>query len=237
MKIKFTCRECFIEGVATYDSVQVIDDELHSYTCSKGHRNVYFLKNERFELLMESAVYAIIDGYYREAVSSMTSSYERLQEFALKILFRKNGLYDKPFNKAWKEVSQQSERQLGAFLFLYTLVYKKTPDTLTNKERSFRNDVIHKGKFPSYAKTIEYCKRITDLIYGVLETMRNSDEQIINNLSEEKQQSMLEKFEELKISPFTHLERTFLNLHHHISSFEKKDLEDYIEEIRQKKYA
>ncbi|MEG9327038.1 hypothetical protein V6B16_03750 [Salinimicrobium catena] len=237
MKIKFTCRECFLEGVATYDSVQVINDDLHSYTCSKGHKNVYFLKNEKFELLMESAVYAIIDGYYREAVSSMTSSYERLQEFALKILFRKNGLYDEIFNKAWKEVSQQSERQLGAFIFLYTLEYKKTPDSLTNNERRFRNDVIHKGEFPSYANTIEYCKRITDLTYSVLETIRSSDEQIIYNLSEEKQQSMLKRFEEMKIRPFTHLERTFINLHHHISSFEKKDLEIYIEEIMKKKYA
>ena len=237
MKIKFTCRKCFLEGVETYDSVQVVDDDLHSYTCSKGHNNLYFLKNEKFELLMESAFYAIIDGYYREAVSSMTSSYERLQEFALKVLFRKNGLYDQIFNTAWKEVSQQSERQLGAFVFLFTLEYKKTPASLTHSERSFRNDVIHKGKFPSYAKTIKYCKRITDLIYGVLETLRNSDEQIINNLAEEKQQKMLTKFEEMKKRPFTHLELTLINLHHHISSFERRDVEEYIEEIRAVKYG
>jgi len=237
MKIKFTCSKCFVNGIATNDFVQIGNDDLYFYTCSKGHENVYFLKNEKFELLMESAIYAILDGYYREAVSAMTSSLERLQEFALKIFFRKNGLHDKPFEAAWKEVSRQSERQLGAFIFLYTIEYKSLPDSLTSKEREFRNDIIHKGKFPNYEETINYGQRVLDITFNILNTLRKSDEQIIRNLAEDKKEEMLRKFDDLKEPPFTHLSPTSINLHHDISSFEKTNLLEYIELLRNKDYS
>ena len=72
MKIKFQCNKCFKEGVNTYDSVQVNAEVLYNYKCSKGHENSYFLKNEKFELLIESAISAISNGYYLEAISSFS---------------------------------------------------------------------------------------------------------------------------------------------------------------------
>ncbi|MEO8515943.1 MAG: hypothetical protein ABI426_04325 [Flavobacterium sp.] len=168
MKIKFTCSKCFKEHIETIDFIQAQDENLYFYICSQGHKNVYFEKNEKFELLMESAVYAIIDGYYREAISSMSVSLERLQEFVIKIISKENEVSDKLFKTAWKEVSQQSERQLGAFIFLYTQKYKSIPDSLNSNERSFRNDIIHKGKFPTYDETIKYGQRILDITFNIL---------------------------------------------------------------------
>lgn len=90
MKLKFQCVKCFREFVTTINTVQIQEDDLYEFYCSENHRNIYFVNNEKFELLMQSAVYAILDGYYREAVSAMTASLERLQEFAINIIIKKN---------------------------------------------------------------------------------------------------------------------------------------------------
>lgn len=234
MKIKFPCSKCFVERLETIDYIQVQDESLYYYTCSKGHKNVYFEKNEKFELLMESAIYAILDGYYREAVSSMSASLERLQEFAIKVLCREDGVSDELFKTTWKEVSSQSERQLGAFIFLYTHKYKSIPDNLNNNERGFRNDIIHKGKFPTYEETMKYGQRIIDITYNILNMLRSSSEQTIRNFADEKQEEILRKFEEINESPFTVLSPNIINLHYHISSFEKTNLVEYLELIKEK---
>lgn len=232
MKIKFQCNKCFIERVSTYDFVQVRDEDLYQYRCSKGHENLYFLKNEKFELLMESAIYAIQDGYYREAISSFSSSLERLQEYIIKVIFRKYNSSDKIFDSAWKKVSKQSERQLGAFIFLYVKEFKRLPDNLTDNERSFRNSIIHKGKFPTYEETLKYGQRILDITYNNLFEVRESLENIIRNISEEKQQLMLKKFEELGVDPFTHLSKNSINIHHYVTSFKKTNLAEYLELLK-----
>lgn len=229
MKIKFPCSKCFIERIETIDFIQVQDGSLYFYTCSQGHKNVYFEKNEKFELLMESAVYAILDGYNREAVSSMSASLERLQEFAIKVLCKESEVSDELFKTTWKEVSQQSERQLGAFIFLYTQKYKSIPDTLNSNERNFRNDIIHKGKFPTYEETIRYGQRILDITFNILNKLRSTSEQIIRNFADQKQEEMFRKFEEIKEDPFTVLSPNIINLHYHISSFEKTNLVEYLE--------
>lgn len=233
MKIKFPCSKCFIQRIETIDFIQVQDESLYHYTCSKGHKNTYFEKNEKFELLMESAVYAILDGYYREAVSSMSASLERLQEFAIKVLCKENGVSDELFKTTWKEVSQQSERQIGAFIFLYTQKYKSIPDYLTNTERSFRNDIIHKGKFPTYEETLKYGQRIIDITHNILKMLRITSEQTILNFANEKQDEMFRKFEEINEDPFTVLSPNIINLHYDISSFEKTDLVEYLELIKE----
>ncbi|WP_291103947.1 MULTISPECIES: hypothetical protein [unclassified Flavobacterium] len=234
MKIKFPCSKCFIERIETIDFIQVQDESLYFYTCSQGHKNVYFEKNEKFELLMESAVYAILDGYYREAVSSMSASLERLQEFAIKVLYKESEVSDELFKTTWKEVSQQSERQLGAFIFLYTQKYKSIPDNLNSNERSFRNDIIHKGKFPTYEETTKYGQRILDITFNILNMLRSTSEQTIRNFANEKQEEMFRKFEEIKENPFTVLLPNIINLHYHISSFEKSNLVEYLELVKVK---
>jgi hypothetical protein len=101
MKIKFQCSKCFMERIDTYDFVQVRDEDLYKYECSINHTNLYFLKNEKFELLLESAFHAINDGYYREAISSLSACLERLQEYLIKVLFRKHNRSEEVFNSAW----------------------------------------------------------------------------------------------------------------------------------------
>jgi hypothetical protein len=221
-----------MERIDTYDFVQVRDEDLYKYECSRNHTNLYFLKNEKFELLLESAFHAINDGYYREAISSLSASLERLQEYLIKVLFRKHNRSEEVFNSAWKKVSQQSERQLGAFIFLYVKEFTSLPDNLSDNERKFRNDVIHKGKFPTYEETLKYGQRILNVIYENLNQVIGKLEYVIREMSEEKQQVMMRKFEELGVDPFTHLSKTSINIHHDISSFKKTNLSEYLELIK-----
>lgn len=235
MKIKFQCSKCFSERIETIDFIQVGDKSLYHYECSKGHKNVYFQMNEKFELLMESAIYAIHDGYYREAISSMTSSLERLYEYFIKVLLKESNIDNDLFEESWGQVSSQSERQLGAFIFLYVQKYQSIPDNLTNNERKFRNDIIHKGKFPTYFETINYGQRILEITFNILNKLRESSQSTITKLTNEKHNEMMLKFEEMKQDPFTVLSPNVINLHYHISSFKKTDLIEYLELVKSKK--
>lgn len=229
MKLNFQCSKCFLKNATTHDFVQIQEDNLYEYHCSENHRNIYFVNNQKFELLMESAVYAIHDGYYREAVSAMAASLERLQEFIITILIKKNNFTDKEFQEAWNTIRRQSERQLGAFTFLYFKEFRKLPDLLTDNERGFRNNVIHNGNFPTYDETLNFGQRILDITYNVLEKLRGNSENIIRNLADEEREIKLKIIEERGEKPFTYQMPNIINLNWDISSFKKANLKEYLE--------
>lgn len=54
--------------------------------CSHGHKTTTIVQNPKYEILFDIGANAIVDGYYREAVSSFTSSLERFYEYSIKIL-------------------------------------------------------------------------------------------------------------------------------------------------------
>lgn len=60
------------------------------FECQKGHKNFVILQEERFETLFQIGANAIIDGYYREAVNSFTTSLERFYEFSIKVFCNGN---------------------------------------------------------------------------------------------------------------------------------------------------
>lgn len=53
---------------------EITDNGKYQVTCDKGHNTEVTLDNLKFELLFELGLNAIIDGYYRDAVSSITAS-------------------------------------------------------------------------------------------------------------------------------------------------------------------
>jgi hypothetical protein len=57
-----------------------------------------------------------------------------------------------------------TERQLGAFYYLYLNHFKKTPPSLSGDDVKFRNDVTHKGKMPKYDKSTQYAKKVYEYI-------------------------------------------------------------------------
>jgi hypothetical protein len=140
------------------------DDGIYPVSCAKGHSGKVILSNLKFELLFELGINAIVDGYYREAVSSCTSALERYFEFFIKVIWTVSGHSEEQISKIWKKMSNQSERQLGAYIALFVEKFSEEPLLLDDKNTNFRNSVIHKGYVPKRDEAILYSKKILDLI-------------------------------------------------------------------------
>lgn len=154
--------------------VELRDDGRYEFTCEKGHTTVTIVQEQKFEVLFDLGAYAIIDGYYREAVASFTSSLERFYEFFIKAVLFEDGLEEAIVTETWKKVSSQSERQLGAFIFLYLKCFGEKPSLLRGKQITFRNEVIHKGKIPSRREAIEYGQEVLDAVRPILRRVKAS---------------------------------------------------------------
>lgn len=162
-----TCMQCLQEfGTPSgkFSRVEFRDDSCYEITCSNGHETTTVLQEQKFELLFDIGAYAILDGYYREAVSSFTSSLERFYEFAVRVLLERGSNSDDLFKSCWKLVANQSERQLGAFVFLWGANFREPPYLLHTNAVNVRNAVIHKGKIPTKEEALHYGNSILKVL-------------------------------------------------------------------------
>ncbi len=163
MKIFTFCMECHKElGHPSFEPI-VTDyyEEASAFIeCSRGHKSAVLLQSQKFEILLESGANALIEGYTLEAASSLSSAYERFFEFAITVFCKKSKVPKECIDETFKQVSKQSERQIGAFLFLHLLVFGEHYK-LNNKIPELRNKVIHQGYIPTPDEVI----RLGELIY------------------------------------------------------------------------
>jgi hypothetical protein len=218
-----------IVSASDFTSVEFRDDGRYETTCLKSHKSLIILQQQKFELVFDIGAYAIADGYYREAVSSFTSSLERFYEFFVKAVLFEKGIADAVISDSWKAITKQSERQLGAFVFLYTSELQQTPVLLKEKEVQFRNNVVHRGTIPSQQDALEYGQVILDLIRPVLQEVK---QRYPNGL----QQTV---FEHLKRSRQHSSEQsgticipTIISLSSGEEAWHKRSLEQAIKELR-----
>jgi hypothetical protein len=158
--------------------VEFRDDNRYELTCPVGHVTVTLLQQQKFELLFEIGAYAISDGYYREAVSSFTSALERFYEFAIRVLMERRGKNDPLFQECWSVVSRQSERQLGAFVFLWAAEFGRKPDLLSNARVEFRNDVIHRGRIPTKEEAVAYGDSVLERLLAQMSEFQSFVEEV-----------------------------------------------------------
>jgi len=159
VRLLIPCMKClqeFGKPSGEFARVEVCDDGKYELTCSHGHVATTILQQQKFEVLFDIGANAILDGYYRESVSSFAASLERFYEFSIRVFLSKASGSDDLFRACWKSVSSQSERQLGAFLFLWASVFNAPPALLSTNQVSFRNDVIHKGKIPTKDQALAF---------------------------------------------------------------------------------
>lgn len=174
MKLRINCMQCSQEqGQPTLDfqSVEIRDDGLYSSTCNNGHTTLTVIQEQKFEVLFDFGVMALIDGYPREAVTGFAASLERFYEFYVFTTCLKHDIELAEFQKTWKQVANQSERQFGAYLFAYLMDHnggnapviddeKPDLDGISRKStktwKEFRNAVVHKGYVPSFSEAIAY---------------------------------------------------------------------------------
>ena len=171
MKLLIPCMQCFQEFGRPTEELSHVgfrDDGRYEVKCSFGHETITLLQQQKFEILFDIGAYAILDGYYREAISSFTSSLERFYEFSLRVFLEKESKSDGLFQDCWKKVAPQSERQLGAFIFLWASHFGKPPELLSNAQTSFRNDVVHKGKIPTREEAVKYGNAVLKLLQSMI---------------------------------------------------------------------
>ena len=145
-------------------SVEFRDDGKYELTCSNGHETTTLLQQQRFELLFDIGAHAILDGYYREAVSSFAASLERFYEFAIRVFLNNAGTPENVVTACWKTVSNQSERQLGAFVLIWASKFHAKPKLLEPNQVTFRNEVVHKGKIPSREEALYFGNSALDVL-------------------------------------------------------------------------
>ncbi len=195
MRILTTCAQCTQEGHFLQRSalLNLNDDGIYEYECPYGHKSYNIVQQQKFELLFGNACYAFLDGYYRETVSSLTASLERFYEFFIKINCIKHNIDNETRTSIWNKVSKQSERQFGAFLYLWLMEFKEEPPTLSTTNVQYRNDVIHKGKFPTKEKTMNYGQAVLELLNYYLEQIKDAYKEEISKSVFEHQRTISEK--------------------------------------------
>lgn len=163
MKLIMPCMDCTMNHGIDEDTLVFVEIEDGSYyenTCLHGHSRAAILTTRKFEILFEFGAMALLDGYTREAVSSFAVALERFYEYWVKAHLLHSGVASGPLDDAWKQVSAQSERQLGAFSILYVREYGAPAPLLPQSATKFRNRVIHKGYIPTREEALLYGEQV-----------------------------------------------------------------------------
>jgi hypothetical protein len=190
MKIRLICHACataLIEhgaNVSPIIDVPLGDTPAYDIHCPQGHRIRIVLENPKFELLFESGIRALQDGYFREAISSFAAALERFYEFLTQSHFVTDlGKLPESFVATWKIMSKQSERQLGAFCMLYLRDFGESAplfDKAFVKESGFklgvegndpvyfRNLVTHQGYIPKREHALAYGEALNKYFHLML---------------------------------------------------------------------
>lgn len=149
------------------------DNEPLSFTCNNGHKNILKIDELPFETLLNCAFDDYFNKYYRESVFNFSAALERFFEFSIGAICSDSGLNYDDIISAWKTVENQSERQLGAFYFIFFQKFNATPFTKSRYEENskIRNSVVHKGKTPSQKDTKKYGEFVISCIHSTLKVL------------------------------------------------------------------
>lgn len=194
-----SCSECAANGGTPFSltSLPINDTCIYEVSCPYGHKSLMHAQAYKFELLFESGIKALKDGYNREAATSFAVALERFYEFSIGILLidklspNSSGSFNetalKKYERLWKTYLKLSERQLGAFYGLYFNEFEEMPlmfDEALSKSLkhklvanpvNFRNRVVHEGYIPSHEEVIEYGQAVHFYMESLLQVYREKD--------------------------------------------------------------
>lgn len=171
MRLMLTCRDCAEDRRGASIYAGLTDEGVLRARCAMGHETTTVLQAQRFELLYEMGALALLDGYDREAVATFSTAFERFLEFYIRTIAHARRLSVQVIADAWNLVAVQSERQLGAFIWLRTLEFGAAPK-LDQKMTALRNGVVHKGQFPSSDDALRYARYVFEQIVALGSELR-----------------------------------------------------------------
>lgn len=189
MRVFLFCPSCdFTTGDQFSRELLPKNDSVYEIECPNGHRFSANILYHEFQKLFEVAVSALADDYYREAVGSFAASYEQFIELFIRIVMKANGSPNDELVKGWKNISRQSERQLGAFIILFVLEFGTQPPLLPSNQIELRNKVIHQGYFPTKEECLKYGRTVLGSIrqtIGVLHDSKKHQGNLIGSINDQ----------------------------------------------------
>ncbi|WP_260296009.1 hypothetical protein [Sedimenticola hydrogenitrophicus] len=150
-------------------------------SCDKGHQSIVVYDSRRYEVLLQSASSALLEGYANEAISTFSTALERCYEFYIRVVLRSRRIAPEQIEKSWKEVAAQSERQFGAFHFLRLLEHGE-PLKLNPNIAKTRNSVVHRGKIA----TTDDASKFGELVYTRIKDIEDSLNKNENDMEAEQ---------------------------------------------------
>lgn len=241
MEIELTCMQCNFDKTKqqnrkySFDnniSVHMNDEGAYIAECPEGHKNKVIIQNPKFEILFDLAIIAYIDGYNREAISNLTSAYERFLQFFIEIILLNKKIKPENFDKTWKKMKNQSERQLGGFMVLWLAEFDELPPMLHQNRVSFRNNVIHKGYIPSNEETLDYFRAIYDLLFPMIGTLKEKYDSSIQEHTMFRLMKLNNKYKDVECPSTTMSLGSKLGLYIALSEYKKKEIEELIEQTK-----
>lgn len=210
MQIYLSCPECIDEQSRHESSSEAPDPigtkrRLTTYpialtneisyvvNCESGHSSAILIGLMNHEILFETGVYAMLDGYYREAITSFAASLERFFEFSARSIALACGCSEDDEGKCWAEISSQSERQLGAYIYLYAIHFKEKPHLLPKKMVELRNSAVHKGNIPSLDKAVLFGEEVLSIMSDGSDRLWKSIPEAANKVASEKSKQSIDK--------------------------------------------
>lgn len=185
MRIPLFCPVCTMNApMASGDILQaaaapITDSGAYFVRCEAGHELSVILQLHRFQALAEIALQAIIDGYYREAVTSFAASMERVFEFYIACVWISQGVAMTDRQQRWKMVAASSERQIGLFIGVYCAQTGASPVLISQKQTEFRNEVVHKGRIPSENQAVDYGQAVANVVLPLLAELQGKHAEAI----------------------------------------------------------
>jgi len=172
MRVMAMCPDCVhasAEGIASpqhWLTGELDDNGIIHTKCDKDHVGQVIYDSPRYQVLIESAARAFLDGYTNEVVAVLSTALERAYEFYLRVVFRSKGVPPEDFSKFWKELATSSERQYGAFHLLRLLVGSEIPE-LDKRITETRNNVVHRGHLVREKEALEFAESVYSRIRAI----------------------------------------------------------------------
>jgi hypothetical protein len=151
------------------------NDSIYNIICPRGHAFPVEILNFHFEKLFETSIYCIVNGYYREAIGAFAASYESFMRLLIDIIVSTRETDKSSSQEAWKKIAKQSERQLGAYIYLYLVEFNSMPLLIPESQTALRNKVIHQGYFPDKEQCLTYGRYILASIRDAKSKLHESD--------------------------------------------------------------
>lgn len=147
------------------------EDDCYEFTCPHGHQQAMFLQMEKFELLFELGVAALLDHYPREAVTAFYASVERFYEWSVNVILTARASAIK-FD-AWKSAAgKQSERMIGAFHASWALEFGEVAPALPQELVRRRNLAVHEGQIPDESAAVEFGESVFEYVRPLMLRLR-----------------------------------------------------------------